>query len=143
MSLLTACQRAFFAGAACLRPEFAKSLRVARPLRAAFLLGSYLVVRQTPRAGLASLDKAAAIEPGTANLQFFRGRALADLGRSKDALAAYQRETRKDDNPLFPFHRGLAYKQLKNYSAALADFDKSDAVHGPGRQVTRLHRGDI
>src|SRR6185436_2318195 len=93
-----------------------------RDARAAFVYGAYLVTMSAARPALDLLNKAATLEPAMPNLQFFRGRALADLGRSKDALAAYQRETNKDGNPLLPFYRGLVHKNLKSYPAALADF---------------------
>jgi tetratricopeptide (TPR) repeat protein len=111
--------------------------------RAAFLYGAQLVLIHAARPGLAALDKAQAVDPSRRNLQFFRGRALYDLGRSKDALAAFDRESNKDGNPMFSFYRGLANKALKNYADALADFDKSDAVYQPGQQGAQLHRGDI
>lgn len=114
-----------------------------RDARAAFVYGAYLVTMYTPRPALDLLNKAAQLDPSMSNLHFYRGRALADLGRSKDALAAYQRETRQDANPLLPFYRGLARKNLKSYPAALADFDKSDAVNPQGRQATQFHRGEI
>ena len=111
--------------------------------RAAFLHGAQLMLMHAARSGLVSLNKASAIDPARRNLQFFRGRALYDLGRGKEALAAYDRESNKDGNPMFSFYRGLANKQLKNYAAALADFDRSDAVYEAGRQGAQLHRGDI
>jgi tetratricopeptide (TPR) repeat protein len=111
--------------------------------RAAFAYGAYLVTMHAARPALDQLNKAAKLDPAIPNLQFFRGRALADLGRSKDALAAYMREPNKDGNRLLPFYRGLVRKDLKSYPAALADFDRSDAVHPPGRQATQFHRGDI
>ena len=114
-----------------------------RDARAAFVYGAYLVTMHASRSALDQLNKAATLDQAIPNLQFFRGRALADLGRSKDALAAYARETNQDGNRLLPFYRGLARKDLKSYPAALADFEKSDAVHPPGRPATQFHRGDI
>ena len=88
----------------------------ARDGRAAFLHGAQLVLMHVPRSGLASLDKASAIDASRRDLQFFRGRALYELGRGKEALAAYDRESDKDGNPMFSFYRGLANKRAEKLS---------------------------
>ena len=111
--------------------------------RAWFIYGAYLQSRQLARAALPLLNKAAAIDPAMGNVHFYRGRALADLGRSKEALAIYAQETNKDGNPLFSFYRGLAHQQMKQYPAALADFDRSDETYPAGRQATQLRRAEI
>ena len=102
--------------------------------------GGYALTQFLPKE---ALDKAAALDPKLANLQFLRGRALQEAGRPGPALAAFKREANKDGNPAYYFYRALANKEARNYPAALADLDQSDRVLEEGRQATQLHRADI
>jgi tetratricopeptide (TPR) repeat protein len=108
-----------------------------------FVRGGHALTQYLAKEALESFDKAAALNPKLANLQFLRGRALQELGRSGPALAAFNREPNKNGNRLFYFYRGLANMQAKNSTAALADFARSDTAFEAGRQATQLHRGDI
>jgi tetratricopeptide (TPR) repeat protein len=108
-----------------------------------FARGGFALTLSLAKEALESFDKAAAIEPKRADLQFLRGRALQDLGRHQPALGAFRAEPNKEGNPAYYFYRGLASKAVRDYKGALADFDKSDTALEGGRQATQLHRGDI
>ena len=108
-----------------------------------YMRGGYALTLYLAKESLDSLDKAAALDPKLASVQFLRGRALQELGRQGPALAAFDRETNRDRNPLYYFYRALAEKAARKYPAALANFDRSDSAYEAGRQATHLHRGDI
>ncbi|MGD9924039.1 MAG: tetratricopeptide repeat protein [Pseudorhodoplanes sp.] len=108
-----------------------------------FTRGAYELTIHAPRAALKSLDRAAALDPAIRNLQFFRGRALYDLRRYRQAVQAFEKESNQDGNPSYWFYRGLANKDAKRYRAALSDFEQSDKAYETGRAATQLHRGDI
>jgi tetratricopeptide (TPR) repeat protein len=115
----------------------------ARDARAWALRGGVALTRLLSREALDALERANKLDPKLRNLQFLRGRALQELGRHRESLAAFDKEPNRDGIAAFWFYRGFANKQLKRYSAALADFDKSDRAFEAGRQAAQLHRGDI
>lgn len=104
-------------------------------------LGVTLIEDDRPEDALPILDRAALI----AREELFvlgcnRGKALADLGRSNEALAAFDNILRVcPDHLLAKYDRGLVYLQMNRFSEAIAAFTEV-LERQPGHNSARFGR---
>jgi Flp pilus assembly protein TadD len=92
------------------------------------------------------LRRATELAPGDAEAFLNLGRALHNLERYKDAIAAFDRAG--SNVPLVPFHRGLALFSLGEFAKSISEMDAqiaADANYGPAyliRGMARLAKGE-
>jgi tetratricopeptide (TPR) repeat protein len=87
------------------------------------------------------LRRAAILVPDDAEAQLNLGRALHNLHRGLDALAAFDHVLKLDARfPLARFHRGMTLNALGEFDRAIADLDEEIAAN-PNYAPARLVRG--
>jgi tetratricopeptide (TPR) repeat protein len=98
------------------------------------------------RTAVKHLRRATELAPGDAEAFLNLGRALHNLERYKDAIAAFDRAG--SNVPLVPFHRGLALFSLGEFAKSISEMDAqiaADANYGPAyliRGMARLAKGE-
>ena len=93
------------------------------------LLGTLAVQTQRPHEAAELLARAAAINPGNAEIHNTRGVALRDFGRFAEALESYDRAIALvPDYPEAYANRGVALRNLGRHEEALRSYDRAIAL---------------
>ncbi len=99
--------------------------RAPQDIDALHKLGMLKVQTGAPEEGRQLLEKAVALDPGSAEARFHHGMALQNLGRGDDAVAEYAAAiARKPDYAEALFQLGLLQRQLGRLHEALPCFQR-------------------
>ncbi len=107
------------------------------------LLGAVALQAGNPEAAIGLMQRAVAINPNVAAVQYNLGVALRDVKRSQEALAAFDRALALNPT-LVAIHslRGDVLLDLRRFTEALASYDKAIA-HDPKQAETHNNRGAV
>ncbi len=97
--------------------------------------------QENNEAALLGFDRVLSLDPQNLRAMIYRGDALAELKRFREALAAYEQAVKLDPNSAEAWsHLGDLQHEMKRPQAALESWDKALAIN-PNDIQTWIHRG--